>query len=182
MQERNGAALNEPVQNMAGQKTEEDAVSSRITLYRKRLIPEEIVPLKSDELLYAGEDRLVTRWRAIHKRSDLDHGLSVYYLREGWKVSRFYLEDGSLKYTYCDIVKFDREGEKLIVTDLLADVTIDGEGRIEILDLDELAQAFDRGLISKAELIQALKQLNALLARLYAGDLKELEAPMLCFS
>ena len=149
-----------------------------ISLFRKRLIPEETIPLKNDEILFNDDNVIVTRWKAIHARSDLECGLSAYYLKEGWKVSRFYLADGSLKYTYCDIVKYDRDKEKLIVTDLLAHVTISPDGKIEILDLDELAQAFDRGLISKADMIAALKQLDALLQKLYAGGLKELDAPM----
>ncbi len=152
-----------------------------INLFRKRLIPDEIVPLIGDEILRADEDVIVTRWKALHKRSDLDHGLSVYYLKNGYKISRFYYADGSLKYTYCDIVSFRISGEDIIVTDLLADVTIDSEGKIEVLDLDELAQAYDRGLITQSELITALKQLDALLSRLYKGELPELEAPMTAF-
>ncbi len=149
-----------------------------IQLFRKRLIPSEIVPLTGDEVLFADENIIVTRWKALHKRSDLDHGLSVYYLKEGCKVSRFYLPDGSLKYTYCDIVKYDCSEDQIIATDLLADVTVSPGGEIEILDLDELAQAFDRGLITKADMINALNQLDGLLRKLYGGKLAELEAPM----
>ena len=149
-----------------------------IHLFRKRLIPDEIVPLTGDEILLADENIIVTRWKALHKRSDLDHGLSVYYLKEGCKVSRFYLSDGSLKYTYCDIVKYEYSADQIIVTDLLADVTISPEGVIEILDLDELAQAFDRGLITKSDMNTALKQLDGLLRKLYSGKQAELEAPM----
>ena len=74
-------------------------------LYRKRLIPEECVLLKDDRLLYRDEEIIVTAWNTLKPRKDLHHGLSCYYLQEGIKVSRFYDENGSLLYWYCDIRK-----------------------------------------------------------------------------
>ena len=76
-------------------------------LYRKRLIPEECVLLKDDRLLYRDDQIIVTGWNTLKPRKDLHHGLSCYYLQEGMKVSRFYREDNSLLYWYCDIVDYD---------------------------------------------------------------------------
>ncbi len=152
-----------------------------LKLYRRRLIPDELISLDKDSLLFQNDELLITGWKAIRKRSDLDHGYSIYYLKEGWKISRFYEADGSLKFTYCDIVRYEREGDSLTCVDLLADVTIEPGGQIRILDLDELAQAFDRGLITKSELILSLKCLDSLLEKLYSGGLTELEAPLLPF-
>ena len=75
-----------------------------LIIYRKRLIPEECIHLKNDTLLHRDDDVVVTGWKAIHPRPDLDHGASVYYLKEGYKVSRFCGADSSLLYWYCDIV------------------------------------------------------------------------------
>lgn len=35
-------------------------------LYRKRLIPEECVELKDDEILRLDENVIVTRWKCLH--------------------------------------------------------------------------------------------------------------------
>ena len=68
-------------------------------LYRKRLIPAECIPLKDDIILHMDEDVIVTSWNTIRPKKDLHHGSSVYYLKEGWKVSRFQRKDDSLMYT-----------------------------------------------------------------------------------
>ena len=78
-------------------------------LYRKRLIPEECILLKDDVVLYRDEDVIVTAWHSLKPRKDLHHGYSCYYLKEGFKVSKFYQEDGSLLYWYCDIVDYAYE-------------------------------------------------------------------------
>ena len=95
-------------------------------LYRRRLIPDECILLKDDIVLEWNEDRIVTSWKALHPKKDLHHGSYCYFLKEGFKVSEFLAEDGSLLYWYCDIVSydFDKTQNTMIVTDLLADVII----------------------------------------------------------
>ena len=46
----------------------------RPTLYRKRLIPEECILLKDDELLYRDEKTIITRWNTLKPKKDLHHG------------------------------------------------------------------------------------------------------------
>ncbi|MDE6212138.1 MAG: DUF402 domain-containing protein, partial [Lachnospiraceae bacterium] len=67
-------------------------------LYRRRLIPEECVLLKDDKLLHRDSRIIVTSWNTLKPRKDIHHGCSCYYLEDGFKVSRFYKEDGSLLY------------------------------------------------------------------------------------
>ena len=90
-------------------------------LYRKRLIPLECVPLKDDEILQWDDNIILTKWNALKPKKDLHHGYSCYFLKEGYKVSKFYTADNSLLYWYCDIVAFEKSTEEnaLIVTDLL---------------------------------------------------------------
>ena len=76
----------------------------RPILYRKRLIPEECILLKDDELLYRDEKKIITRWNTLRPKKDLHHGFSCYFLDKGIKVSKFYKADGSLICWYCDIV------------------------------------------------------------------------------
>lgn len=149
-------------------------------LYRKRLIPEECVLLKDDRLLYRDEEIIVTAWNTLKPRKDLHHGLSCYYLEKGIKVSRFYDKNDSLLYWYCDIVDYDyyEETDTYIITDLLADVIIYPDGFVKVVDIGELADAREAGLLSDAMLKKALLTLNRLLQVIYDGGFVKLQEPL----
>ena len=117
-------------------------------LFRKRLIPEECVELKDDEVLRLDENVIVTRWKCLKPRQDFFGGISCYLLKKGIKISKILKEDGSLLFWYCDIIKteYTPETKTYIFTDLLADVVILPDGYVKVLDLDELAES---GLIAK---------------------------------
>lgn len=145
-------------------------------LYRRRIIPDECVLLKDDIILSCDEDTIVTQWNALHPKKDLHHGASCYFLKEGYKVSKFCREDGSLLYWYCDIVDYDYDTlfNKLIVTDLLADVIIYPDGFVKVVDLDELVTALEARSISLDTLKASLNKLNKLLHIIYAGKFNDL--------
>ena len=149
-------------------------------LYRKRLIPEECVLLKDDTVLYRDNQIIVTGWNSLKPRKDLHHGYSCYYLEEGFKLSRFCKEDGSMLYWYCDIVDYDytADTDTYIVTDLLADVVIYPGGFVKVVDLDELVTAQESGLLNNDMLKKALLRLNHLLEIIYAGDFDKLQKPI----
>ncbi len=149
-------------------------------LYRKRLIPEECVLLKDDRLLYRDEKIIVTAWNTLKPRKDLHHGRSCYYLQEGIKVSRFFDENGSPLYWYCDIVDYDYDAQTdtYIITDLLADVIIYPDGFVKVVDIDELVTAKEGGLLTDAMLGQALLTLNRLLQIIYDGGFEKLQEPL----
>ena len=151
-----------------------------IAIYRKRLIPEECVLLKDDTVLYRDNQIIVTGWKSLKPRKDLHHGYSCYYLEEGFKVSRFCKEDGSMLYWYCDIVDYDytADTDTYIVTDLLADVVIYPDGFVKVVDLDELVTAQESGLLNNDMLKKALLRLNHLLEIIYAGDFDKLQKPI----
>ncbi len=151
-----------------------------LILYRKRIIPDECLLLKDDKILYMDSSVIVTSWRAIHPKPSLSSGFSCYYLDRGYKVSKFLRDDGSPRFWYCDIVDYGggiKDG-KLVVTDLLADVVIYPDGRIRVVDLDELADASEQGLIDSATTIVALRNLNSLLSTIYDGGLDDLVLPI----
>lgn len=154
-------------------------------LFRKRIIPEECICLKDDEILYFSPEEhiVVTRWHALKPREDLHHGYSCYFYDLGFKVSKFYQKDGSLLYWYCDIIHVDYpafipavplETENcFIATDLLADVIIYPDGFVKIVDLDELTTALDSGALSLELLKAALTRLSSLLNLIYSGEFKK---------
>ena len=139
-------------------------------LYRKRLIPLECVPLKDDTILKWDENIILTKWNALKPKKDLHHGYSFYFLKEGYKVSKFYTADNTLLYWYCDIVDFEKSTteDALIVTDLLADVIIYPDGFVKVVDIDEMVRCLDEDLITLEQLNRSLTQLDRLLQIIYA--------------
>lgn len=149
-------------------------------LYRKRLIPEECILLKDDRVLVRDDEKIITGWRTIKPRKDLHHGYSCYYLQEGFKVSKFYREDDSLLYWYCDIVTYEHtpDTDTYIVTDLLADVIVYPDGFVKVVDIDELVTALNEKLITEETLKTSLMNLNSLLEIIYAGEFSRLQKPI----
>lgn len=145
-------------------------------LYRRRIIPDECVLLKDDIILSCDEDHIVTKWNALRPKKDLHHGASCYFLKEGFKVSKFCREDDSLLYFYCDIVdyNYDAVQNNLIVTDLLADVIIYPDGFVKVVDLDELVTALEARSISLDTLKASLNKLDKLLNIIYSGKFEHL--------
>lgn len=145
-------------------------------LYRKRIIPEECIPLKDDEILYCDEDRIVTKWKTLHPKEQFDHGVSCYYLDEGFKVSKFYKSNNELLYYYCDIIsyEYDAKENSYVFTDLLADVLIYPDGHVEVVDVGEIADALEDRTLKQQEMIPALRSLDKLLHIIYSGDFEKL--------
>ena len=73
-------------------------------IHRKRYIPDEVVDITGDELVYRDEDLLITRWKPIRERSDISGGISYTFLKEGYKISKFIGPSGEFIYWYCDII------------------------------------------------------------------------------
>ena len=149
-------------------------------LYRKRLIPDECILLKDDRILVHDADKIITKWNTIKPRKDMHHGYSCYYLQEGFKVGKFYREDGSLLYWYCDIVSYEHQSDTdtYIVTDLLADVIVYPDGFVKVVDIDELVTALNEKIISEETLKTSLLNLNSLLEIIYSGDFNRLREPI----
>lgn len=151
------------------------------TLYRKRFIPNECHELKDDIILEYSSDILITKWKFLHERcDDLDSGYSCCYLDRGFRISKFLRKDGSLKCWYCDILTYEHipEENKLTMVDLLADVIIYPDGRVKVVDLDELSEAFEKRLIDEALLKKSLLSLSKLLDEIYSKGIDDLIAPI----
>ena len=146
-------------------------------LYRKRIIPEEIILLDKDEILYSDDSHIITRWNTIKPKKILHHGSSCYFLKEGFKVSKFYREDGTLIYWYCDIISYsyDASENSYVFTDLLADVLIYPDGHVEVIDVGEIADALSDGTLTVEEMIPALRSLDKLLGIIYSGEFTKLQ-------
>ena len=153
---------------------------SELQLYRRRLIPDECILLNDDIIVKQTEELVITSWNTLNPKISFSHGCSCYFLNEGFKISKFYRQGGSLLYWYCDIVEYarDEQAHTLTATDLLADVIVYPDGRIKVVDLDELAQAFDTGLLTAPQLSAALRQLDHLLTYIYKDKFDQLQAQL----
>lgn len=148
------------------------------TLYRKRLIPEECVLLKDDVITYIDDDVIITTWHALKPGRELHHGSSCYFLNKGYKVSKFQREDDSLIYWYCDIIdhEYDKETNTYVFTDLLADVIVYPDDTSKVVDIDEIVEALETGLINMDQCKTALRNLDALLKIIYNHKFDTLRA------
>lgn len=147
---------------------------SAIRLYRKRFIPDELKLLADDKILHVDDDLIITSWNTLKPRSDFASGISVYYRKEGFKISRHYGADGTFTRWYCDIIAESKTDDGLIYSDLLVDVVIFPDGTVRVVDLDEAADALEQGLITTDMLTQALRSTNKLLTYISQGRFSEL--------
>ena len=109
-------------------------------LYRRRLIPDECLHLKNDHIIHISKDIIVTKWNTIHPKAEFSHGISMYCLNEGWKISKFFTSENKLKYIVgkeqliqsCDSEKIARAISAMslkrgVVSNVLLEVNIGGE-------------------------------------------------------
>lgn len=150
-------------------------INTKINLYRKRIIPEEMILLKDDVILHQDASTIITKWNSLKPRKDFSNGISAYFMDEGFKVSKIFDKHHKLVYWYCDIIEteYNSEQHTYIFTDLLADVVIYPDGELRVLDLDEIGDALEQKLISKDLSVKALRLCNQLLEKIYAGNFKK---------
>lgn len=144
-------------------------------LYRKRFIPNETICLKDDKIIVKNDAHIITKWNVFRPKLEFSKGVSCYFLKEGYKVSKF-LNDDALVYYYCDIIDtvYDAKENAYYFTDLLVDVIIYPDGFVKVVDLAELADALDENIITEEMVKKALRRLEALLTEIYGGKLKNL--------
>ena len=150
------------------------------TLYRRRFIPNELICLKDDIILENQENLIITKWVTLHPRKDICRGISAYYLDKGYKVSKVYNCENKVVYWYCDIIQAKKDSEKntVIIEDLLLDVILYEDGTVRIMDLDELCDATEQGLITQIESTHALRTLDSLLNIIYKKQFVQLQTPI----
>lgn len=145
-------------------------------LFRERIIPKECVFLKDDRILRRDSEVIVTGWNTLKPKKTLHHGYSCYFPERGYKVSKFYDHDGNLISWYCDIIShtYDAATDTYVFTDLLVDVIVYPDGFVRVVDLDEMADALQDGLMSPEQLQKALRHLDKLLGVIYSGHFDRL--------
>ena len=86
-------------------------------------------------------------------------------------IGRFHLRDGSFTGIYANILTPVRmEGDRWETVDLFLDVWCGVDGRLEILDEEELAEAAMRGWVDAATVDRARAEANSLMEEAKAGS------------
>lgn len=143
----------------------------RPIVLRKRYIPWEVTDISGDKLLFRSDELLVTEWTPLKPRSDFSRGVSYTFLKEGYKLGKFFDAQDNFLYWYCDIIDvlYDAGSDTFTINDLLLDIKIKPDGRVVVLDAGELADALAQGLVSAEQACRALKTMDKLLDMIYGG-------------
>ena len=150
---------------------------NQIRLYRKRHIPNELIYLKDDIILLQSDDIIITKWNTLKPRQDISNGVSAYFLKNNYKVSKIYDKSGNVVYWYCDILNIEKNVEQnaIIFEDLLVDVIVYENGMVKVVDASELADALDHKIISVEMVTKSLRILDSLLSTIYSGKFDTLQ-------
>ena len=150
---------------------------NKLSLYKKRFIPNELIHLQDDIILVLENNLIITKWRPLRPKTNMYGVVSAYYIDMGIKVSKIYDKKNKFLHWYCDIIQHKQGANpnSIIFKDLLIDVVIRKDGSILIMDTDELADALDLNLITVEEAKYALRTLDSLLKLIYRGEFKKLQ-------
>ena len=148
---------------------------SRPRLFRRRFIPDENIELKDDMILALEPNLIITSWNVLKPRRDISRGVSAYFIDKGIKVSKVFDNAGQMVYWYCDIVETHYDEKENIYTfnDLLIDVIVYPDGQVEVLDMDEFADAMEQGILSVGTIAHAMRATDDLLHTIYAGEFEK---------
>lgn len=151
-----------------------------VRLYRRRYVPDEMVELNDDKILFIDEDTIVTSWNVLKPRPDISHGISVYYIKEGFKISKVFDSSDQLVYWYCDIIEtvYDQKTNAYTFHDLLIDILVYPDNHVEVVDLDEFADFMEQGGLSVQLSAKALRCTDNLLKYIYRGEFNRLVQPI----
>lgn len=148
---------------------------SRPRLFRRRFIPDENIELKDDMILALEPNLIITSWNVLKPRRDISRGVSAYFIDKGIKVSKVFDNAGQMVYWYCDIIEthYDEEENTYTFNDLLIDVIVYPDGQVEVLDMDEFADAMEQGILSVGTIAHAMRATDDLLHTIYAGEFEK---------
>ena len=148
---------------------------SRPRLFRRRFIPDENIELKDDMILALEPNLIITSWNVLKPRRDISRGVSAYFIDKGIKVSKVFDNAGQMVYWYCDIIEthYDERENTYTFNDLLIDVVVYPDGQVEVLDMDEFADAMEQGILSVGTIAHAMRATDDLLHTIYAGEFEK---------
>ena len=90
-------------------------------------------------------------------------------------MSKVFDNAGQMVYWYCDIIEthYDEKENTYTFNDLLIDVVVYPDGQVEVLDMDEFADAMEQGILSVGTIAHAMRATDDLLHTIYAGEFEK---------
>ncbi len=146
-----------------------------VKLFRRRFIPEELTELKDDHIIMFKDGIIVTKWNVLKPRHDINNGISAYFIKDGIKVSKIFDEAGQFVYWYCDIIEtaYNEEDNSYTFNDLLVDILVYPDGHVEVVDMDEFADAMESGILETSTIAFAMRSADLLLKTIYSGNFQK---------
>lgn len=138
--------------------------------FKRRLMPEEVIDITSDTLHFMDSKLLITSWSSQDMDTEADFNYSWAYLDDGFQIHRKMDKDGNFLYWYIDIlaIEYSEQQHAYTLTDLIVDVVVHPDGYVDVIDLDEMAEAMEQGFISQEQVVLALRHLDTVLRLNYA--------------
>lgn len=90
--------------------------------------------------------------------------LTYYFVKKGFTISKVFQRTGEFLYYYCDVMEMRQTGRlKYVMVDLLFDLIIYPNGRYHLIDIDEFADAVEKGVLRKRQQVHALRTLDRMI-------------------
>jgi galactokinase/mevalonate kinase-like predicted kinase len=90
--------------------------------------------------------------------------LTFYMVDKGYTLSKVFNKEGEFMYYYCDIMKMKQVGKwRYVMVDLLLDLIVYADGSYDVLDIDEFANAIDKGELKRNRQVYALRILHEMI-------------------
>nr|WP_232330956.1 MULTISPECIES: DUF402 domain-containing protein [unclassified Thermoactinomyces] len=90
--------------------------------------------------------------------------LTYYFVRKGYTISKVFGRSGEFLYYYCDVMQMYQVNRlKYVMVDLLLDLIVYPDGRYHLIDIDEFADAVERGQLKRRQQVHALRTLDQMI-------------------
>ncbi|SHF08488.1 Protein of unknown function [Seinonella peptonophila] len=87
--------------------------------------------------------------------------LTYYFVRKGYTISKVFRRSGEFLYYYCDVMEMKQVGRlRYVMVDLLFDLIVRPDHSYQLIDIDEFADALEKGVLKRRQQIHALRTLD----------------------
>ncbi|WP_170105660.1 DUF402 domain-containing protein [Desmospora activa] len=90
--------------------------------------------------------------------------LTYYFVKKGYTISKVFQKSGEFLYYYCDVMEMRQVGRlRYVMVDLLLDMIVYPDGRYHLIDVDEFAEAIEKGQLKRRQQVHSLKTLDKMI-------------------
>ena len=90
--------------------------------------------------------------------------LTYYFVDRGYTISKVFNKRGKWLYYYCDIMEMKQVGQmRYVMVDLILDLIVHANGSYEVLDIDEFADAIEKGELGRTKQVYTLRRLHEMI-------------------